>query len=114
MSLARCAIENSCRPIPVKLGLTPTRLTLRLEESPLLRFFLSFDARGRPDLWPLEAELARVRDAFPELTMIQLDVDDEVELKLLLTVVDFCVGAGFPTVIVAPDAAPQDVSRFME
>lgn len=108
VQVAGCGLadEECCLPIPLKLGLTPTAATLRLEEAPLLRFGLSFDERDRPDLWPLRQELARVRQAFPDMETVQLEVDDDVELELLIPVVDLFVGAGFPNVVVGPDSSP--------
>ncbi|MDP3499031.1 MAG: hypothetical protein Q8S33_01810 [Myxococcales bacterium] len=87
------------RPVELKVGLGPRRVTVRLHDTPLARFGLRFDARGRPDLKPLAAEFARVRQAFPELSTVQLEVDDDVELELLIAVADLCIGAGLPSVI---------------
>lgn len=94
------AVCEDCRPVALKLGFSPTVMALRLEEAPLVRFGLTFDRRHRPDLWPLREELARVRQAFPELTTIELHVDDAVEVDLLVAVADLCIGAGFPNVVV--------------
>ncbi len=90
------------------MSLTPTVATLRLDEAPLLRFGLSFDGRHRPDLWPLRQELARVRQSFPDMTTVELHVDDEVELELMIPVVDLFIGAGFPNVFVAPYVAEPE------
>lgn len=107
MQVAGCGVidDGCCMPPPLKIVISPTVVTLRLEDAQLLRFGLSFDRRERPVLWPLEAELARVRRSFPDLTTVQLEVDDDVELGLLIAVADLCIGAGYPNVIAAPDSS---------
>lgn len=98
------AVCEDPHPIELKLGFSPTVVALRLEDAPLVRFGLTFDRRHRPDLWPLRQELARVRQAFPELKSIELQVDDDVQVELLVAVADVCIGAGFPKVVVGPAA----------
>ncbi len=105
MGVAGCGLAQLCHPVELKVGLNPRRVTVRLHEEPLVRFGLSFDARGRPDLKPLADEFARVRQSFPELTTVQLEVDDDVELDLLIAVADLCVGAGLPSVLVGYDTS---------
>lgn len=84
--------------IRLKIGVSPTHITVRLDGVTLTKF------RGT-ELWRLAAQLARVRQAFPRMTTVQLEIDDDVELGLLIAVADLCVGAGYPNVIAAPDAA---------
>lgn len=102
MAVAGCGRAQACRSVALKVGLTPERVTVRLSETQVLRFALRFDRRGRPDLSPLAEEFARVRQAFPDLSTVQLEVHDDVELGLLIAVADLCIGAGLPSLIVRP------------
>lgn len=97
--------QQEYRPIELSVGLRPGRVTVRLHQEPIVRFGLHFDARGRPDLRPLAAEFARVRQSFPELTTVQLEVADDVELDLLIAVADLFIGAGLPSIYVGADTA---------
>lgn len=108
LAVPGCGCAQVCHPAELKVGLNPRRVTVRLHEAPLLRFGLRFDSRGRPDLKPLAEELARVRQTFPELTTVQLQVADDVELDLLIAVADLCIGAGLPSVIAGYETSDDD------
>ena len=103
LAVAGCGYAQACHPVELKVGLRPGRVTVRLHDAPLVWFGLHFDARGRPDLKPLAAEFARVRQSFPALTTVQLEVADDVELDLLIAVADLCIGAGLPSIHVGAD-----------
>lgn len=106
LQVAGCGLADECHPVLLKLAVSPTDITLRLDEVPLLEFRLAFDRHERPELWQLEAALAQVREAHPEMTTVQLELDDDVELALLIAVADLCIGAGYPNILAAPDSRP--------
>jgi hypothetical protein len=106
MGVAGCGLAAECcrETLAPQLEVTPGFVTLRFENMDLLNFAVTTDKRHRPELGPLNDELARLKQGFPDMATIVIEVDDDVPLELLIPIADLCIGAGFPSVMVGPDA----------